>query len=97
MYETALNWIEARRLERQLERLDAQLPFESPERQGSPIAGKRPGFDELRKRYPPYKNAPGGRGGPRTLSGAGGSGERSGRDGDRRRPRGSRARGAGAG
>src|SRR3989449_10916078 len=40
MYETALNWIEARRLERQLERLDAQLPFESPERQGSLIAGR---------------------------------------------------------
>src|SRR2546426_2544871 len=38
MYETALNWIEARRLERQLERLDAQLPFESPQRQGSLIA-----------------------------------------------------------
>src|SRR2546426_8625190 len=57
MYETALNWIEARRLERQLERLDAQLPFESPERQVSLIAEKRRVFDELRKRYPRYKIA----------------------------------------
>src|SRR5438876_4569422 len=66
MYETALNWIEARRLERQLERLDAQLPFESPERQVSLIAEKRRVFDELRKRYPRYKIAARRRGAPGT-------------------------------
>jgi len=30
MYELAVNWLEARRLERQMERLDDQLPFETP-------------------------------------------------------------------
>src|SRR2546426_8859908 len=81
MYETALNWIEARRLERQLERLDAQLPFESPQRQGSLLAEKRRGFDELPKRYPPYKIAARGGGAPRTLNVGGGAGEGSGPDG----------------
>jgi len=57
MYETAVNWLEARRLERELERLDDQLPFETPERQASLIAEKRRVFDELRKRYPRYKIA----------------------------------------
>src|SRR5205807_2921059 len=38
MYEWAVNWMEARRLERQLEQLDDQLPFESPDRQASLIA-----------------------------------------------------------
>src|SRR3989449_895767 len=52
MYELAVNWMEARRLERQLEQLDGELPFESPERQASLIAEKRRVFDELRKRYP---------------------------------------------
>ena len=66
MYERALNWIEARRLERQLEQLDAQLPFESPERQVSLIAEKRRVFDELRKRYPRYKIAARRRGAPGT-------------------------------
>jgi DNA primase len=66
MYEMALNWIEARRLERQLEQLDAQLPFESPERQVSLIAEKRRVFDELRKRYPRYKIAARRRGAPGT-------------------------------
>ncbi|HMH82095.1 MAG TPA: toprim domain-containing protein, partial [Gemmatimonadales bacterium] len=57
MYELAVNWLEARRLERQMQRLDDQLPFESPERQASLIAEKRRVFDELRKRYPRYKIA----------------------------------------
>ncbi len=57
MYETAVNWLEARRLERELERLDDQLPFETPERQASLIAEKRRVFDELRKRDPRYKIA----------------------------------------
>ena len=57
MYERAVNWIEARRLERQLQQLDEQLPFESPDRQASLIAEKRRVFDELRKRYPRYKIA----------------------------------------
>src|SRR5207245_5302472 len=33
MYELAVNWMEARRLERRLEQLDDQLTVESPERQ----------------------------------------------------------------
>ena len=64
MYELAVNWMEARRLERQLEQLDDQLPFESPERQASLIAEKRRVFDELRKRYPRYKIAKRRRGAP---------------------------------
>jgi len=66
MYELAVNWMEARRLERQLEQLDDQLPFESPERQVSLIAEKRRVFDELRKRYPRYKIAKRRRGAPGT-------------------------------
>jgi DNA primase len=66
MYELAVSWMEARRLERQLERLDDQLPFESPERQASLIAEKRRVFDELRKRYPRYKIAARRRGAPGT-------------------------------
>ncbi|HVH09136.1 MAG TPA: DNA primase [Gemmatimonadales bacterium] len=57
LFEGALNWIEARRLERQIEQLDDQLPFESPERQATLLAEKRRVFDELRKRYPRYKIA----------------------------------------
>jgi DNA primase len=66
MYELAVNWIEARRLERHLEQLDEQLPFESPERQMSLLAEKRRVFDELRKRYPRYKIAGRRRGAPGT-------------------------------
>ena len=66
MYEAAVNWIEARRLERHLEQLDQQLPFESPERQMSLLAEKRRVFDELRKRYPRYKIAGRRRGAPGT-------------------------------
>jgi DNA primase len=66
MYEVAVNWMEARRLERELQRLDDQLPFESPERQVSLIAEKRRVFDELRKRYPRYKIAARRRGAPGT-------------------------------
>jgi len=64
MYELAVNWIEARRLERHLAQLDEQLPFESPERQMSLLAEKRRVFDELRKRYPRYKIAGRRRGAP---------------------------------
>jgi len=66
MYEMAVNWMEARRLERELERLDDRLPFESPDRQASLIAEKRRVFDELRKRYPRYKIAARRRGAPGT-------------------------------
>ena len=66
MYLVAVNWMEARRLERELQRLDDQLPFESPERQASLIAEKRRVFDELRKRYPRYKIAARRRGAPGT-------------------------------
>lgn len=57
MFARAVRWLEARRLERQLEALDRQLPFETPERQASLIAEKRRVFDELRQRYPRYKIA----------------------------------------
>ncbi|HEX4628321.1 MAG TPA: DNA primase, partial [Gemmatimonadales bacterium] len=66
MYERAVSWIEARRLERQLEQLDQRLPFESPDGQASLIAEKRRVFDELRKRYPRYKIAARRRGAPGT-------------------------------
>src|SRR5213083_1364982 len=66
MYELAVSWMEARRLERHLEQLDDRLPFESPERQVSLIAEKRRVFDELRKRYPRYKIAKRRRGAPGT-------------------------------
>ena len=57
LYERAVNFIEARRLERQIEQIDDRLPFESPDGQASLIAEKRRVFDELRKRYPRYKIA----------------------------------------
>jgi DNA primase len=57
LYERAMNWIEARRLDRTLEQIDRRLPFESAEGQASLIAEKRRVFDELRKRYPRYKIA----------------------------------------
>src|SRR5256885_1555300 len=57
MYELAVNWMEARRLQRQLEELDDQLPLESAERPASLISEKRPRFAELRKRYPRYKRS----------------------------------------
>ncbi|HEU5260603.1 MAG TPA: DNA primase, partial [Gemmatimonadales bacterium] len=66
LYERAVNWIEARRLERTLEQLDRRLPFESPEGQMSLIAEKRRVFDELRRRYPRYKIAARRRGAPGT-------------------------------
>jgi DNA primase len=64
MFARAVRWLEARRLERQLEELDRQLPFETPERQASLIAEKRRVFDELRQRYPRYKIAARRRGAP---------------------------------
>jgi DNA primase len=66
MYQLAVTWMEARRLERQMQQLDDQLPFESPDRQASLIAEKRRVFDELRKRYPRYKIAARRRGAPGT-------------------------------
>ena len=66
LYERAVNFIEARRLERQLEEIDQRLPFESPDGQASLIAEKRRVFDELRKRYPRYKIAMRRRGAPGT-------------------------------
>jgi len=66
LYERAVNFIEARRLERQIEQIDERLPFESPDGQASLIAEKRRVFDELRKRYPRYKIAMRRRGAPGT-------------------------------
>jgi DNA primase len=64
LYERAVNWIEARRLERTLDELDRQLPLENPDRQASLLAEKRRVFDELRKRFPRYKIARRTRGAP---------------------------------
>src|SRR2546430_320368 len=66
LYERAVNWIEARRLQRQLEDLDRRLPFESPDGQAALIAEKRRVFDEPRKRYPRFQIALRRRGGPGT-------------------------------
>jgi DNA primase len=66
LYEFAVNWIEARRLERHLDHIDEQLPFENPERQMSLLAEKIRVFDELRKRNPRYKIAGRRRGAPGT-------------------------------
>jgi DNA primase len=66
MFERAVSWMEARRLERQIQQLDERLPFESLDGQASLIAEKRRVWDELRKRYPRYKIAARRRGAPGT-------------------------------
>ena len=55
LFERAVNWLEARRLERELEKLDGMIPLASPDEQPELLAEKRRVFDALRVRYPRYK------------------------------------------
>jgi hypothetical protein len=57
MFTRAVSWLEARRLERELDQIDRQLPLGTPEQQTAWLTEKRRVFDELRKRYPRYKIA----------------------------------------
>jgi DNA primase len=57
VFTRAVNWIEARELERELERLDGMIPLAAPERQPELLAEKRRVFDALRVKYPRYKIA----------------------------------------
>jgi hypothetical protein len=53
----AVNRLEARSLERELERLDGIIPLTAPEQQPDILAEKRRVFDALRVKYPRYKIA----------------------------------------
>jgi DNA primase len=57
MLTRAVSWLEARRLERELDQIDRQMPLGTPEQQTAWLSEKRRVFDELRKRYPRYKIA----------------------------------------
>jgi DNA primase len=56
-FERAVNWIEARRLERELEQLDRAIPLARADEQPQLLAEKRRVFDALRAKYPRYKIA----------------------------------------
>lgn len=55
LFERAVNRIEARRLEREIDRLDGMIPLATPEQQPALLAEKRRVFDALRVKYPRYK------------------------------------------
>ncbi|HUK22334.1 MAG TPA: DNA primase [Gemmatimonadales bacterium] len=57
MFTGAVNRLEARSLERELERLDGIIPLTAPEQQPDILAEKRRVFDALRVKYPRYKIA----------------------------------------
>ena len=57
LFARAVNWIEARGLERELERLDGMIPLAAPDDQPELLAEKRRVFDALRVKYPRYKIA----------------------------------------
>jgi DNA primase len=57
LFERAVNWVEARRLEREIERIDGMIPLATPDEQPGLLAEKRRVFDALRVRYPRYKIA----------------------------------------
>jgi DNA primase len=57
VFERAVNWIEARRLEREIAKLDGLIPLAAPEEQPELLAEKRRVFDALRVKYPRYKIA----------------------------------------
>ncbi len=57
LFERAVNWIEARRLEREIAKLDGLIPLAAPEEQPELLAEKRRVFDALRVKYPRYKIA----------------------------------------
>src|SRR5207245_1631301 len=71
LFERAVNWIEARRLEREIAKLDGLIPLAAPEEQPELLAEKRRVFDALGVKYPRYKIAArGGRGASGTWGGA---------------------------
>jgi len=57
MFTRGVNWMEARRLEREMERLDGLIPLANPADQPGLLAEKRRVFDALRTRFPRYKIA----------------------------------------
>src|SRR5213594_2762105 len=57
LFERAVNWVEARRLEREIAKLDCMIPLAAPEEQPELLAEKRRVFDALRVKYPRYKIA----------------------------------------
>jgi len=57
LFERAVNWVEARRLEREIAKLDGLIPLAAPEEQPELLAEKRRVFDALRVKYPRYKIA----------------------------------------
>jgi len=57
VFEKAVGWLEARRLEREIERIDGMIPLAAPEEQPELLAEKRRVFDALRVRFPRYKIA----------------------------------------
>jgi len=57
LFERAVNWIEARRLEQEIAKLDGLIPLAAPEEQPELLAEKRRVFDALRVKYPRYKIA----------------------------------------
>src|SRR5947209_12487591 len=57
LFERAVNWVEARRLEREIAKLDGLSPLAAPEEQPELLAEKRRVFDALRVKYPRYKIA----------------------------------------
>ena len=57
LFERAMNWLEARKLERAIDDLDRQLTVAGPDEQAALLAEKRRVFDALRVKFPRYKIA----------------------------------------
>ena len=57
LFERAMNWLEARKLERTIDDLDRQLTVAAPDEQPALLAEKRRVFDALRVKFPRYKIA----------------------------------------
>ncbi len=57
LFERAVDWVEARRLEREMDKLDREIPLASAEEQPQLLAEKRRVFDALRAKFPRYKIA----------------------------------------
>jgi DNA primase len=57
VFTRAVDWIEARRLEREIDKLDREIPLASADEQPQLLAEKRRVFDALRVKYPRFKIA----------------------------------------
>lgn len=57
VFTRAVDWIEARRLEREIDKLDREIPLASAAEQPQLLAEKRRVFDALRVKYPRFKIA----------------------------------------